>query len=298
MGTAVLVALSTVPLLAHDGAHLPAVMSVWDALAVATLVVSGVCYAVGSSRLHQRGAEAPRYERVAFWLGWFVMLAAILPPLDHLATRRFAAHMLQHELLMLIGVPLMIAGRPLSTWLWGLPMELRRRVAALLQHRYAGRATTLLTAPLVAWALHGVVVWVWHVPALYESAVLHESVHALQHAMFCGTSALFWWGLVYGRYGRLGYGASVLYVFTTAVHTGLLGAVFALAGTPLYPLYAERAPDPLADQQTAGLVMWVPAGLVLTVVGIALFAAWLGGADRRPDVLKTCHKTEAATSGE
>lgn len=287
MATVWLVALSTVPLLAHDGAHLPAAMSVWDALAVATLAVSGVCYAAGSRRLRRRGAAARRYEQAAFWLGWCVMLAAILPPLDQLATRRFAAHMLQHELLMLVGVPLMLVGRPLSTWLWGLPARMRRAVAGLLQHRHAGRATTLLTAPLLAWAVHGIVLWVWHVPALYEGAIVDEGVHALQHAMFCSTSALFWWGLVYGRYGRLGYGASVLYVFTTVVHTGLLGAFFTLARAPLYPLYAQRAPDPLADQQVAGLVMWVPAGLILTIVGVALFAAWMGDANRRPDVLKT-----------
>ena len=117
----------------------------------------------------------------------------------------------------------------------------------------------------------------------YDLAVLDEGIHALQHAMFCITAALFWWGLVYGRYGRLGYGASVFYVFTTVVHTGLLGAVLTLSQVPLYPLYASRAPDPLNDQQLAGLLMWVPAGLILTVVGVALFASWMGEANRRPD---------------
>jgi putative membrane protein len=297
--TASLVAVSVVPLCAHDGPHMPTTLSGWDAVAIATLAFSGACYAVGSSRLYRRGVTTNRYEHLAFWVGWLVMLAAILPPLDRLATQRFAAHMLQHELLMLIGVPLMIAGRPLSTWLWGLPSGLRRRASTGVQDRYARRAIAVLTAPVVAWALHGIVVWVWHVPALYERAVLDEGLHALQHAMFCGTSALFWWGLVYGRYGRLGYGASVFYVFTTVVHTGLLGAVFTLTRGPLYPLYARRAPDPLADQQIAGLVMWVPAGLILTVVGVALFAAWMGEANRRPDVLHSQPKREVApASGE
>lgn len=72
---------------------------------------------------------------------------------------------------------------------------------------------------------------------------------------FAGTAALFWSGLIYGRYGRAGYGASVCYVFTTLVHTGLLGAAFTLAAVPLYPHYAARTPDPIADQQIAGLVM-------------------------------------------
>ena len=88
-------------------------------------------------------------------------------------------------------------------------------------------------------------------------------------------------GTVYGRYGRTGYGASVFYVFTTAVHTGILGALFTLGTSPFYQVYIERAPDSLGDQQLAGLVMWIPAGLVLTMAGIGLFAAWLGEAERR-----------------
>jgi cytochrome c oxidase assembly factor CtaG len=126
---------------------------------------------------------------------------------------------------------------------------------------------------------------VWHVPALYDAAVEHESIHALQHAMFVGTSALFWWGLIYGRYGRVGYGAAVFYVFTTVVHTGILGAAMTFSGIPLYPVYAApaaaRGIDVLEDQQLAGLIMWIPAGIVLTLFGLALFAAWLGEAERR-----------------
>jgi putative membrane protein len=256
-------------------------VSGWDALAVAMLLVSGAVYFAGQRRMARRGAATRGFERVAFWCGWAVMLTAVLPPLDRLALERFSAHMLQHELLMLIGVPLMIAGRPIATWLWGVPDASRPRVARILQGTPVGGAWRALTAPVVAWALHGIAVWVWHVPALYELAVRSEAVHALQHAIFVGTSAFFWWGLVYGRYGRAGYGASVFYVFTTVVHTGLLGAVFTLINMPLYSVYAERAPDPLADQQLAGLVMWVPAGLILTIAGIGLFAAWLGEAERR-----------------
>jgi putative membrane protein len=255
--------------------------SPWDILAIALLGGAGTLYAAGQWRLSHRGGAVRRAERIAFWSGWIVMLAAVLPPLDGLATQRFAAHMLQHELLMLVGVPLLIAGRPIATWLWGLPDALRPRAARLLQGRPISGLWRSLTTPVLAWALHGLTVWIWHVPRLYELAVHNEAVHAFQHAMFVGTSVFFWWGLVYGRYGRAGYGASVFYVFTTIIHTGLLGAVFTLIDIPLYGVYAERAPDPVADQQLAGLVMWVPAGLVLTIAGIGLFAAWLGEAERR-----------------
>jgi putative membrane protein len=177
------------------------------------------------------------------------------------------------------------AGRALCSFLLGLPDAWRAPVASAFQARPVGSVWRCVTAPLVAWALHGIAIWVWHLPPLYDLAVENEGIHAVQHAMFIGTSALFWWGLLYGRYGRAGYGAAVFYVFTTVVHTGILGAAVTFAGVPLYPVYAApavaRGTDLLADQQLAGLIMWIPAGAILTVLGLALFAAWLGEAERR-----------------
>lgn len=269
--------------LAHgDAERDPRILSGWDVAAISILLGMGVLYLAGMARLARRGVAGRTLEHAAFWAGWIVMLAAIAPPLDALALRWFSAHMLQHELLMLVGVPLLIAGGPMATCLWGLPARWRAAAGRLFQDRAStGRAWRLMTAPVVAWALHGLTIWVWHVPALYDLAVRDESIHAVQHAMFTGTSALFWWGLVYGRYGRAGYGASVFYVFTTAVHTGILGAMLTFAGTPIYPEYIGRTADPLGDQQVAGLVMWVPAGLVLTLAGVGLFASWLGASERR-----------------
>jgi cytochrome c oxidase assembly factor CtaG len=94
---------------------------------------------------------------------------------------------------------------------------------------------------------------------------------------------LFWWGLIRGRYGRLGYGAAMMYIFATAVHSQGLGALLTFSARPWYPLYVERARqlDVLGDQQLAGLIMWIPAGVVMMLFGLALFAAWLGEAERR-----------------
>ncbi len=267
---------------AHDAGHdLPASPSAWDLAIAAGLAGAALLYAIGRATLPASTARRTRLAPAAFWTGWAAMLMAVLPPLDRLAVERFSAHMLQHELLMLVGAPLVIAGRAFATALLGLPARARAAAASLVQGPGAAGTWRLLSAPLTAWALHGVTVWMWHVPALYEAAVRHEGVHAVQHATFVGTAALFWSGLIYGRYGRAGYGASVFYVFTTLVHTGLLGAVFTLAPSAIYPLYAARTPDAVGDQQIAGLVMWVPAGLVLTLTGLALFAAWLGDAGRR-----------------
>jgi putative membrane protein len=284
LGFAVLLA---APAAAHEGRHdlAASVPSAWDVAAMILLAAGGALYAAGSRRLSRRGARVRSAERAAFWTGWLVLLGALAPPVDRAAAMLFSAHMIQHELLMLVGVPLVIAGRPIVPWLWALPARPRRVAGAGLQNGAIAAAWRSLTLPPVAWALHGAVVWVWHAPALYEAAVESEAVHAIQHGSFVVTSVLFWWGLVYGSYGRAAYGASALYVFTTMVHTGLLGALFALSTSPYYAVYKDRAPaagvDPALDQQLAGLYMWIPGGVVLTLLGLALLVAWMAEAGRR-----------------
>ena len=263
----------------------PRALSPFDLLVIAFLLAIGMLYAAGTARLRARGAFQRRFEPIAFAVGWTALMVTVLPPLDAWVIVRFSAHMFQHELMMLVGAPLVMAGRPIPVWLAALPPAPRARAAALLQSSATRGAWNVVTAPLVAWTLHGGAIWLWHLPPLYDAAVDNEAIHLVQHAMFVGTAIVFWYGMLYGRYGRAGYGAAVFYVFTTAVHTGILGAIVTFARTPLYNVYlapaAAQGIDALGDQQVAGLIMWVPAGLVLTTLGIALFAAWLGEAERR-----------------
>jgi cytochrome c oxidase assembly factor CtaG len=90
--------------------------------------------------------------------------------------------------------------------------------------------------------------------------------------------------LVHGPKGLMGYGAAVLYLFTTSVHSGVLGAFLTFTGRVLYPAYSRTAPSwgltPLEDQQLGGLIMWVPAGLVYVVAGLALLAGWMRESER------------------
>jgi cytochrome c oxidase assembly factor CtaG len=252
------------------------------------LAAGGVMYLVGTRELDRRGARVRRVERGAFWIGWLAMVAAITPPMDAAAAKAFSSHMAQHELLMLIGAPLVIVGRPILPWLWALPARMRPVAAVGLQSHGLSGLWRVMTLPALAWAVHGAVVWLWHAPLFYEAALESEAVHAVQHATFVGTAVLFWWGLIYGRYGRAAYGASALFVFVTMMHTGALGALFALSTSPYYPLYRERAAaagiDPVSDQQLAGLYMWIPSGIVLTVFALALMLAWLSESDRRARV--------------
>ena len=263
-------------------------MSGWDLAVLLVLALGGGLYAIGGARMARNGAHVRPVERVSFWIGWVALLAAVAAPRGRAGGLRFSAHMAQHELLMLIGAPLLIVGRPVVPWLWALPGRWRRRVGPSTYTQQLAALWRWVTLPVIAWALHGAAIWIWHLPALYEAAVRDEALHAVQHATFVATAVFFWWGLIYGRYGRLAYGASALFVFTTSLHTGILGALFTFSGTPLYPLYASRASgagiDPLSDQQLAGVYMWVPAGAIFTLFGLALMLAWLSESGRRAGI--------------
>jgi cytochrome c oxidase assembly factor CtaG len=142
-----------------------------------------------------------------------------------------------------------------------------------------------VTHPLAAWAIHAAALWVWHMPALFQATLKSDLVHTLQHLSFLGSALLFWWALIHGRRGLMGYGAAVLYMFTTSLHSGVLGALITFARSAWYPAYANSTASwgltPLEDQQLGGLIMWIPAGLVYVVAALALMVGWMRESERR-----------------
>ena len=263
-------------------------LSGWDLAALAGAGALAIAYAVGVARLWRRAG--PRrgirgWAAAAAAAGWAALLVALGKPLAPLADLLFAAHMGQHELLMLVAAPLLVLGQPLLGALWALPAGARKGVGALLRRPAPRRAWHALTHPAAVLGVQAAVLWGWHLQRPFEAALAHEGLHAVQHATFFGAAALFWWALVHGRFGRLGYGVGVLVVFVTAAHSGALGALLTVAPAPWYPTHAARAAAhgvaPVADQQLAGLLMWVPASVVLLAAALALCGAWLGEAARR-----------------
>jgi putative membrane protein len=136
-----------------------------------------------------------------------------------------------------------------------------------------------ITHPLVAWTIGLVALWAWHAPALFEKTLTSESAHAAQHISFLLASLLFWWAVFQGGDRRMGYGMSVIYIFTTGVHSSILGALLTLSPSLWYSSYAATTGawglTPLQDQQIGGLIMWVPAGIVYLVAALWLFSLWL-----------------------
>lgn len=251
----------------------------WEPGIVAPLVISGALYARGAILLRRRGARTPSRGAVAaFAIGWIVVALSLLSPLHEISEQLFSAHMVQHELLMTVAAPLLVLGRPGLVMLWGLPASARGGTARIIRAPAVRSAWRALVRPLDAWLLHGVAIWAWHIPALFDRTLTSDAVHALQHASFLGSALLFWWSLLFVQ-RRAARGASIVYLFTTAVHTGVLGALMSFSRMVWYPAYGDRAAawgiTPLADQQLAGLIMWIPASVAYLIAALLIIRLWL-----------------------
>lgn len=280
------------PALAHEGKP-HTYHDLWhtwgrDPFIIAGLALTAFLYWRGLRRVLResaRGRELRRMEAWAFSFGWLALFVALLSPLHPWGEVLFSAHMTQHEILMLVAAPLLVLGRPLVPFLWSLPARWRPIVGGLGKRKSVQRTWRTITNPIVAWAIHAVALWMWHIPLLFQATLTSALVHTLQHLSFLGSALLFWWALIHGRRGLMGYGAAVLYLFTTSVHSGVLGALITFARSAWYPAYADSTASwgltPLEDQQLGGLIMWVPAGLVYIIAGLALMVGWMRESERR-----------------
>jgi putative membrane protein len=282
---------------AHEGEALKPhdIWSAWtfDPGIVIPLFLTAVLYARGATAAHGVSWK----QKSCFWAGWILLCVALLSPLHPLGEVLFSAHMAQHELLMVVVAPFLVLSRPLVGLLWGLPLAWRRGLGQWSKQREVQGAWHFITHPMTAWWVHAAALWLWHIPRLFQATLANDWIHSAQHISFLGSALLFWWSLFY-THGRSRYGASVLYVFTTAVHTSILGALLTFASTVWYPAYVATTAawglTPLEDQQSGGLIMWVPAGVVYVIGGLILFAEWLRESDRAANARTFARKGEYA----
>ena len=264
---------------AHGGGRVDA-HPLFDAALLGVLVGIAVLYGRGVVRIWQR-AGTGRGVRVAdavrFALGMIAVAVALLSPIDALADRSFALHMIEHELLMVVAAPLLVLARPLEASVWGLPRGARRAVASFARPRALTRFWALSTGPVAATLLHAIVLWIWHVPALFVAALRSLPLHVLQHFCFFASALAFWWAVAGGATRRAAP-VSLACLFATMLQTSALGAVLTFALSPWYADPSQMRAfglSPLEDQQLGGLVMWVPGALSYIVVALWIVARWL-----------------------
>lgn len=239
------------------------------------LVALAVAYAVGLIRRGSLGTL--RWRHASFAAGWLSLFLALCSPIHELGESLFSAHMLQHEILILVSAPLIAAAHPAATLLWAFAPGQRRFIGSWV-HAIESRFS-LLTRPLTAWLLEALALWIWHVPALYQATLESDWVHAAQHLSFFLTAVLFWSALYGVGRSAFGYGAATAYTFGTAVHCSALGALLTFSAVIWYPAYEHTTTQfgltPMQDQQLGGVIMWVPSAITFLIVGLTLFALWL-----------------------
>ncbi|MCK1495162.1 cytochrome c oxidase assembly protein [Bradyrhizobium sp. 180] len=284
---ALLLALLAQPAAAHGLSDVDS-GSLWsfDPWLMAPLYATGIGFYVGTQRLWRNagGGRGVSFRQVAaFWTGWLVLALAVTSPLHWLGERLFTAHMVEHGLLMLVAAPLMAFARINGPLLWSLPASFRPSVGRILNLPILVWPWTFVSHPISATIFQGAALWIWHAPPLYAWALESAGIHRLQHVSFFVTALLFWWVLLHGRgrgrSTRTRDGIAVGCLFITILHSGVLGALLTVSPRLLIPaqgaLAGEFGLSPLEDQQLAGILMWVPMGIVYTAAALFFAHRWL-----------------------
>jgi putative membrane protein len=248
-----------------------------EPLQVAPVLLLAVLYARRVHTLRGRGTAPPAWRLWLFGLGIVLLLAALVSPIDYYAERSFGIHMTQHILLGDLA-PLAILG--------GLTRPVLRPV---LRFIHPLRRIFHPFAALGLWALN---LYVWHLPFLYEAALRHDAVHALEHICFFSGGLLLWTPVLetLPMPEWFGTGAKLGYVAGARVVEAILGNVFIWPNSVFYSFY-EHVNRPLGmsaidDQRLAGSVMMVEGSIVTIIVLAALFLKLAAEGEQRQRLLE------------
>jgi putative membrane protein len=227
------------------------------------VALSWVPYRIRARTLAGDGRPVPTWRQACFIAGLVVLLIAGSPPVDTLSEQLLVAHMAEHLLIGDIAALLLVLGvtGPLLAPL------LRNPVIAKLR---------ILTHPVVAIVVWAVNFYAWHSPALYQAALRHDGLHALEHATFLAFGICVWMALLgpLPKPAWFNNAARLVYIIAVRLVGTVLANILIFGGTVFYPIY--RAGDahwhisPMADQVAAGGLMMVEESLLT----IGLFC-WL-----------------------
>jgi len=237
-------------------------------------------YAIGWQRFSRRcRRHLPVWRLAAAYGGLTSLVLALLSPLAALSEMLFAAHMLQH-MLLLVGAPAVLLADPLPITLWALPRSMRRLISRLLAPgavlRRVWRALTWMPS---AWMIYTLMLWVWHLPIAYEGALQNAFLHDIEHLAFFAASVVFWWPVINPapHVRRAPSPAfTILYLVLAAFQKATLALVLMLSSRLLYPSYSgmPRLLDlsQLEDQVYDGVIMWGVGGAIdMSAVLVLLF---------------------------
>jgi putative membrane protein len=208
-------------------------------------VLMGVLALLAGAHLWSARGEAS-WRQGAAGAGWVVAALALISPLCNLSVALFSARVGQHMILTLIAAPLIALALP--------------RLASTASMQWA------------ATALFAIALWFWHAPPPYEATFTSVSIYWAMHATLFGSALWFWATILRSAASPF---STLFASFVTGMQMSLLGALLTFARLTWFPVHAFTTQpwglSPLEDQQLGGLIMWVPAGALLTGYAILLF---------------------------
>jgi cytochrome c oxidase assembly factor CtaG len=248
-----------------------------EPVVIVGVLVLGSLYVVGWRRARtERERHPPSWARLSAFLGGLlIILIALISPVDSLGDQLMVMHMLQHILLLDVAPILLILGLTKV-----LMRPVTRRVHTV--ERRAG----YLAHPAFAVLAYAGIMWLWHIPAMYDAALNNQGIHVLEHICFAAVGTLYWWHLLAPIRGRMRLGGMgpIAYMVSTKLLVGLLGVTLAFAPSDIYPFYAHHPHywglTPTEDQNMAGLLMALEQSVVMGIALVILFVQMLSESER------------------
>ena len=225
---------------------------------LAAVLVACALYLRAVRILARRGYAVPPLQQAAWYGGIALTAAALLSPIDMWSEDILTAHMAQHLLIADLAAPLLLVGIRTPVLVFLLP---RRILVPLARRRGLRAAFRFIRQPLVAIPVFVVVLYAWHVPALFEGALRSDLLHAVQHQSFVATSLLVWWAAIEPKRRRLrGELWKIGHILGARLGSMMLGMAFIVMRAPLYVDFYREKGQPynltgLQDQQIAGGLM-------------------------------------------
>lgn len=266
--------------------------AVVDSLPSLAILVAAIAYAIRINTLSKQRRPVPLWRQLCFIAGLLTLLIAYVSPLEGLADERLTFHMIQHLLIMDVAALLFVLG---------LTGPLLQPLLAMRGFRWLRH----LANPIVALLLWATLLYVWHIPALYQAATFDSQfVHALQHLCFFSAGLAFWMSLLgpLPKPAWFNAGAAAGFAFAVRLVGAVLANVLMWSGSVLYARYdiveTANGVDPLTDQGTAGVVMMAESSIITFAVLIWLVLRWARTDSERQDLLDLAHERGVELSEE
>jgi putative copper resistance protein D len=279
-------------------------LTAWDLDIFFLVPAAAVAWAFLSAVRHVNHAHpanpVPKRRTVYFLSGMGVLAIALVSPIGAYDTDLFSVHMVQHMLIIMVAVPLMLLGAPITLILRVASPRVRKEIVLPLLHSHVVR---WISFPAFTWVLLAGVLWATHFSSAFDFALENIWAHRFEHITYIVCATPFWWPAIAADPSpwRMSHPVRLLYLFLQMPQNSFLGVSIYDAQNVIFPHYRSVArtwgPNPLTDQEYAGVIMWVIGDMMFLVTLAFVAYGWVQHEEKeglRADRARAREKAAAA----